>query len=225
MRLIQLACSFALASVLGVGFISMKGCAEAGADLFREKVTQTLDGKTVTESENAKIRFPKNMDSLSRFKFSLGTVEIGSMSNFKIEAKGWGLLLLGLGLMVLGVALALGGIPYVSAITGPMPVVGWSTAGAGALCMVWTSIAGPVSIIIIVGVAAVAAMGVALAWGKYLNARSTLTRAEEASAKLKAEGKPAEAIAAERAGTLWLDKMLSDASALKKTLGVTTPPV
>jgi hypothetical protein len=152
------------------------------------------------------------------FKIGRETVEIGSLSNFKIKAGGWYWMVAGLLLLIVGGLLFTGTIPYVSALTGPMPVPGGIVAGVGALALVWPSIEGAVSVILVASIACAAAVGIAYAIGKYLQASSTASRAKVAAEKLNAEGKPAEAMAAERAGTLWLDKLMASASELRKTM-------
>jgi hypothetical protein len=111
---------------------------------------------------------------------------------------------------------AFGAVPYVSVlIGGPQPVAGGVVAGVGGFCLVWPSIEGGVSVILLVAVACAAALGLAYVWGRYLQAAKTYKRARRAKTKLDAEGKADEGTAALRVGDPALDRAMAAASAAR----------
>jgi hypothetical protein len=219
MRAIRWISFFVLCWGLAFMLANTKGCMGAGgADLLKKTVTHTPDGKTVTEEQKGKFRFPAKMDTLAGFKFSLDSIEVGGMTSAKIKVTGWLFPLIGIALLLIGGLLAFGAMPYVSTmIGGPQPVGGGIVAAVGGFCIVWPSIEEGVSVILIVCLALSAAVGLALVWGRFFQAAKTKERATKAKAKLDAEGKPDEGTAALRVGDVALDKAMAAASAARAT--------
>lgn len=224
MRSIRWICFFALCWGAAFAASSMKGCANPGADYRSTISTIGPDGKiTGIDDVRAGVRFPANLDAMKGFKIGRETVEIGSLSNFRIKAGGWYWMVAGLLLIILGGLLFTGTIPYVSALTGAMPIPGGIVAGVGFLALLWPSIEGAVSVIAVALLALGAVGGVLYALGRCTQAHTTVKRATKAATKLKAEGKPAEATAAMRAASLALDKAMSAASELKAAMTPAAP--
>lgn len=211
MTVIRWACFFVLCWGLAVILAQTHGC--AGANSYWSRVTQSHNGPTVTEKAGATL--PKNMDTLEGFEVGPEGVKIGSLANYKIVSGGWLWMVAGLGLLIGGALLFTGSIPYVGALTGPLPVPGGIVAGVGALALLWPTISGPVGVIAVAAIAMAALAGILYAVGRFTQAHATAKRGKAAAVKLSAKGKPREATAARRAADLSLDKAMAAASAAR----------
>lgn len=219
MKILRWACFFALCWGFAFVLAQTHGCAGPGAGYDSQTVTET-PGKTVTEKIRASVAFPANLDAMRGFKIGRDTVEIGSLSNFRVKAGGWMFPVIGIALLLIGALVAFGAVPYVSAIIGgPQPVAGGIVAGVGGFCLIWPTIQDGVGVIVLVSVAVAAALGLALVVGRFFQAVKVKGRAVKAKAKLDSEGKADEGTAALRIGDPALDKAMAAASAARNSAG------